>query len=56
MKLFIQWIGIIAVSIAGNIVFLFAIGLVGLSEGQYDTASQFADWVLSNIDKFIMTR
>ena len=53
MRLFIQWLGIIAASIAGNLVFLFAIGLVGLSEGQDDTASQFAGWVLSNIDKFI---
>ena len=56
MKLFIQWLGIIAASIAGNLVFLFAIGIVGLSEGQDDTASQFAGWVLSNIDKLIMIR
>ena len=54
MKLFIQWLGIIAASIAGNLVFLFAIGIVGLSEGQDDTASQFAGWVLSNIDKLII--
>ena len=54
MKLFIQGLGIIAASIAGNLVFLFAIGLVGLSEGQDDTASQFAGWVLSNIDKLII--
>lgn len=54
MRLFIQWLGIIAASIAGNLVFLFAIGLVGLSEGQDDTASQFAGWVLSNIDKLII--
>lgn len=53
MRLFIQWLGIIAASIAGNLVFLFAIGLVGLSEGQDDMASQFAGWVLANIDKFI---
>ena len=56
LKLFIQGLGIIAASIAGNLVFLFAIGLVGLSEGQDDTASQFAGWVLSNIDKLIMIR
>lgn len=55
MKNIITWLGIIAVSIAGNLVFLFAIGLVGLSEGQGDTASQFADWILTNIDKVIMT-
>lgn len=54
MRLFIQWLGIIAASIAGNLVFLFAIGLVGLSEGQDDTASQFAGCVLSNIDKLII--
>ena len=54
MRLFIQWLGIIAASIAGNLVFLFAIGLAGLSEGQDDTASQFAGWVLSNIDKLII--
>ena len=54
MRLFIQWLGIIAASIAGNLVFLFAIGLVGLSEGQDDTSSQFAGWVLSNIDKLII--
>ena len=56
MKLFIQWLGIIAGAVAGNIVFLFAIGLAGLSEGQDDTASQFAGWVLSNIDKLILIR
>ena len=56
MKLFIQWLGIIAASIAGNLVFLFAIGIVGLSEGQVDTASQFAGWVLSHIDKLILIR
>lgn len=56
IKLFIQWLGVIAASIAGNLVFLFAIGLVGLSEGQDDTASQFTGWVLSNIDKLIMIR
>ena len=56
MKLFMQWLGIIAGAVAGNIVFLFAVGLVGLSEGQDDTASQFAGWVLSNIDKLIMIR
>ena len=56
MKLFIKWLGIIAASIAGNLVFLFAIGIVGLSEGQDDTASQFAGWVLSNIDKLILIR
>lgn len=55
MRLFIQWLGIIAGAIAGNVVFLFAIGLVGLSEGQDDAASQFAGWILSNIDKLIMT-
>lgn len=54
MRLFIQWLGIIAASISGNLVFLFAIGLVGLSEGQDDTASQFAGWVLSNIDRLII--
>ena len=54
MKLFIQWLGVIAASIAGNLVFLFAIGLVGLSEGQDDTSSQFAGWVLSNIDKVVI--
>ena len=54
MKLFIQWIGIIAASIAGNLVFLLAIGLVGLSEGQDDSASQFAGWILTNIDKLII--
>ena len=54
MKLFIQWLGIIAGAIAGNVVFLFAIGLVGLSEGQDDAASQFAGWVLSNVDKFFI--
>lgn len=51
-----QWLGIIAGAVTGNVVFLFAIGLVGLSDGQDDSASQFADWVLTNIDKFIMTR
>ena len=56
MKLFIKWLGIIAASIAGNLVFLFAIGIVGLSEGQDDTASQFAGWVLSNINKLILIR
>lgn len=55
MKLFIQWLGIIAGAVVGNLVFLFAIGLVGLSEGQDDTSSQFAGWVLSNIDMVIMT-
>lgn len=55
MRLFIQWLGIIAGAIVGNVVFLFAIGLVGLSEGQDDAASQFAGWILSNIDKLIMT-
>lgn len=54
MKLFMQWLGIIAGAIAGNLVFLFAIGLVGLSEGQDDTSSQFAGWVLSNIDKVVI--
>ena len=49
----VVWLGIIAASIAGNLVFLFSIGLVGLSEGQDDTASQFAGWVLANIEKFI---
>ena len=53
MKLFIQWLGVIAGAIAGNIVFLFVIGIIGLSEGQDDTASQFAGWVLSNVDKAI---
>ena len=53
MKLFIQWLGIIAASIVGNLGFLFAIGLVGLSEGQDDTASQFAGWVLSNVDNAV---
>lgn len=56
MKQAIQGLGIIVGAIAGNLVFLFAIGLVGLSEGQDDTASQFAGWVLSNIDKLIMIR
>ena len=56
MKLFMQWLGIIAGAIAGNIVFLFVIGIIGLSEGQDDTSSQFAGWVLSNIDRVIMTR
>ena len=42
MKQAIQWLGIIAGAIAGNLVFLFAIGLAGLSDGQDDTASQFA--------------
>ena len=56
MKLFIQWLGIITASIAGNLMFLFAIGIVGLSEGQDDTASQFAGWVLSSIDKLILIR
>ena len=55
MKSVMQWLGIIVGAIAGNLVFLFAIGLIGLSEGQNDTASQFAGWILSNIDKFIMT-
>lgn len=54
MRLFIQWLGIIAGAIAGNVMFLFAIGLVGLSEGQDDTSSQFAGWVLSNVDKFFI--
>ena len=54
MKLVIQWLGIIVGAIAGNLVFLFAIGLVGLSEGQDDTSSQFAGWILSNIDKLII--
>ena len=54
MKLFMQWLGIIAGAVAGNLMFLFAIGLVGLSEGQDDTSSQFAGWVLSNIDKLII--
>lgn len=54
MKLFMQWLGIIVGAIAGNLVFLFAIGLVGLSEGQDDTSSQFAGWVLSNVDKFFI--
>ena len=54
MKLFMQWLGIIAGAIAGNIVFLFVIGIIGLSEGQDDTASQFAGWVLSNVDKFFI--
>ena len=49
-----QWLGIIVGAIAGNLVFLFAIGLVGLSEGQDDTSSQFAGWVLSNVDKFFI--
>ena len=48
-----QWIGIIAAAVAGNIVFLFCVGIVGLSEGQDDTASQFAGWVLANVDKAI---
>lgn len=55
MKSVMQWLGIIAGAIAGNIMFLFVIGLVGLSDGQDDTASQFADWILTNIDKVIMT-
>lgn len=54
MKQAIQWLGIIAGAIAGNLMFLFAIGLVGLSEGQDDTSSQFAGWVLSNIDELII--
>ena len=54
MKNIITWLGIIAGAIAGNVVFLFAIGLVGLSEGQDDTSSQFAGWVLSNIDKVVI--
>ena len=54
MKLFMQWLGIIAGAIAGNLMFLFTIGLVGLSEGQDDAASQFAGWVLSNIDKVVI--
>lgn len=54
MKQAIQWLGIIAGAVAGNVVFLFAIGLVGLSEGQDDTSSQFAGWVLSNIDKLVI--
>ena len=54
MKNIITWLGIIVGAIAGNLVFLFAIGLVGLSEGQDDTASRFAGWVLSNIDKLII--
>lgn len=54
MKNIITWLGIIVGAIAGNLVFLFAIGLVGLSEGQDDTSSQFAGWILSNIDKFII--
>ena len=54
MKNIITWLGIIAGAVAGNIMFLFVIGLVGLSEGQDDTASQFAGWVLSNIDKLII--
>ena len=54
MKLLFQWLGIIVGAIAGNLVFLFTIGLVGLSEGQDDTASQFAGWVLSNVDKFFI--
>lgn len=56
MKLFMQWLGIIAGAIAGNLMFLFVIGIIGLSDGQDDTASQFAGWVLSNINRFIMTR
>ena len=56
MKNIITWLGIIAGAIAGNVVFLFVVGLVGLSEGQDDTSSQFAGWVLSNIDKLIMIR
>lgn len=55
MKLLFQWLGIIAGAVAGNIVFLFSLGIIGLSEGQDDTTSQFANWVLVNIDKFIMT-
>lgn len=54
MKNIITWLGIIVGAIAGNLVFLFAIGLVGLSEGQDDAASQFAGWVLSNIDKLVI--
>ena len=54
MKNIITWLGIIAGAIAGNLMFLFAIGLVGLSEGQDDTSSQFAGWVLSNVDKFFI--
>ena len=54
MKQAIQWLGIIAGAIAGNIVFLFVIGIIGLSEGQDDTSSQFAGWVLSNVDKFFI--
>lgn len=53
MKLLFQWLGIIVAAVIGNLVFLFSIGLVGLSEGQDDMASQFAGWVLANIDKFI---
>ena len=53
MKNIITWLGIIAGAVAGNIVFLFCVGIVGLSEGQDDTSSQFAGWVLSNIDKGI---
>lgn len=56
MKNIITWLSIIAGAVAGNIMFLFVIGLVGLSDGQDDTASQFAGWVLSNIDKLIMIR
>lgn len=54
MKNIITWLSIIAGAVAGNIMFLFVIGLVGLSEGQDDTASQFTGWVLSNIDKLII--
>lgn len=53
MKNISTWLGVIAGAIAGNIVFLFVIGIIGLSEGQDDTASQFAGWVLSNVDKAI---
>lgn len=54
MKNIITWLGIIVGAIAGNLMFLFTIGLVGLSEGQDDTSSQFAGWVLSNIDKVVI--
>ena len=53
MKLIMQWLGVIAAAVAGNLVFLFFVGLIGLSEGQDDTASQFADWVLKCIDNLI---
>lgn len=53
MKNIITWLGIIAGAVAGNLVFLFCVGIIGLSEGQDDTASQFAGWVLSNADKAI---